>query len=166
MRPLEHADHQLLASFATDLPVLEKVGIYSEDEFEARLHLGPKAREVLLREGAQADAARRRYLFDTVDVKRARRHVEQLQKMYGGRCQICLFDPRARYGRRLCHGHHIQWLSRGGEDELDNMVLICPHHQSAVHQDDAVFDFGDLTFRFANGLVEPLTLCEHLKAEA
>jgi hypothetical protein len=166
VRPLVPADHGLLASFAADLRVLEKVGIYSEDEFEARLHLGPGAREVLLREGREADAARRRYLFETVDVKRARRHVELLQKRYAGRCQICLFDPRARYGRRLCQGHHIQWLSRGGEDELDNMVLICPNHHAAVHQDDAVFDYDGLRFRFANGLVEPLKLNEHLAAAA
>lgn len=166
LRPLEYGDHQLLSDFAADLPVLEKVGIYAEDEFEARLHLGPGAREVLLRPGAEADSVRRRYLFETVDVKRARRHVEWLQKTYAGRCQICLFDPRARYGRRLCHGHHILWLSRGGDDALDNMVLICPNHHAAVHQDDAVFDYSDLTFKFANGLVERLELCNHLKSAA
>ena len=166
VRPLEFADHQLLASFAVDLPVLARVGIYPEDEFEARLLLGTGARELLLPHGNEENAVRRRYLFETVDVTRARRHVEWLQKTYRGYCQICLFDPRARYGRRLCHGHHVQWLSRGGEDELENMVLICPNHHAAVHQADAVFDYGDLSFRFSNGLVETIQLNRHLRLAA
>jgi 5-methylcytosine-specific restriction protein A len=166
VRPLDSADHQLLAGFAADLPVLRKVGIYPEDEFEARLLLGSGARELLLPGSDEASSARMRYLFETVDVTRARRHVEALQKAYAGRCQICLFDPRARYGRRLCHGHHIEWLSRGGDDEIENMVLVCPNHHAAVHQADAVFDYADLAFRFANGLIEAIQLNQHLQRAA
>ena len=166
VRPLETVDHQLLRVFAGNLPELDRVKIYPEDEFEARLYLGSGARELLLSEGRAADATRVRYLFETVDLRRARRHVEWLQDAYDGRCQICLFDPRARYGRRLCHGHHIQWLSRGGEDEIENMILICPNHHAAVHHADAVFDFADLEFRFANGVVERLQLNRHLQSAA
>jgi 5-methylcytosine-specific restriction protein A len=166
VRPLEGADHQLLAHFAAELPVLARVGIYPEDEFEARLLLGSGARELLLPDGDEAHAARLRYLFETVDVTRARRHVEWLQEEYGGQCQICVFDAWGRYGRRLCHGHHIQWLSRGGDDELENMVLICPNHHAAVHQADAVFDYADLAFRFSNGLVEGIRLNRHLPRAA
>lgn len=166
VRPLDAAAHQLLRNFAAELPVLEKVGIYAEDEFEARLHLGGRAREALLPRSGEQDAVRRRYLFETVDVTRARRHVRWLQKTYAGQCQICLFDPRARYGSALCHGHHIQWLSRGGEDEIENMVLICPNHHAAVHQADAVFDYADLTFRFSNGLIETIQFNRHLEVAA
>jgi hypothetical protein len=166
VKPLDEADHRLISSFAADLTVLRRVAIYPEDEFEARLVLGADARDLLLREDDRAYTARMRYLFETVDVTRARRHVERLQDTYAGRCQICRYDPRERYGRRLCHGHHIQWLSRGGEDELENMVLICANHHAAVHQDDAVFDYGDLVFRFSNGLTEPLELNEHLDRAA
>jgi 5-methylcytosine-specific restriction protein A len=166
VKPLEAADHQLLAGFAADLPVLERVGIYPEDEFEARLLLGSNARDLLISGGREAHDARMQYLFETVDITRARRHVEWLQKTYCGQCQICLFDPRARYGRRLCHGHHVQWLSRGGEDEIENMVLVCPNHHAAVHQADAIFDYGDLSFRFANGLTEALQLNQHLPRAA
>jgi 5-methylcytosine-specific restriction enzyme A len=166
VRTLDADDHQRLSSMAAGLPVLRKVGIYPEDEFEARLHLGRRARELLLSERAKDSSARVRYLFETVDITRSRRHVQRLQRMYAGRCQICLFDPHARYDRGLCHGHHIQWLSRGGEDELENMVLICPNHHAAVHQADAVFEYADLTFRFSNGLIEPIQLNQHLMAAA
>ena len=87
----------------------------------------------------------------------------ELQDRYGGRCQICLYDPRQRYGHGICHGHHIQWLSRGGDDELENMALVCPNHHAAIHRDDATFDYADLAFRFTNGLLEGLRLIEHCR---
>jgi 5-methylcytosine-specific restriction protein A len=65
-----------------------------------------------------------------------------LQRLYAGQCQLCLYDPSARYGLRLCHGHQIQWLSRGGEDELDNRLLVCPNHHAAIHRNDVPFDYA------------------------
>ncbi len=57
-----------------------------------------------------------------------------------GRCQACLYDPPDVHGHRTCQGHHIQWLSRGGEDDLRNMMLVCPNHHAATHREDAAFD--------------------------
>src|SRR5581483_6436155 len=111
VRVISEADAQLLALFAADLPVVERVGIYPEDEFEGRLILGDAARPRVLREAtAGYDARRLEYLFASVDVHRARGNVERLHELYGGRCQLCLFDPQDEYGHRLCHGHHVQWL--------------------------------------------------------
>lgn len=162
VRRITEADHQVLASFARDLPVLTAAVIYPEDQFEARLVHGELDRSRVLRESAPEYAQRLTYLFESVDVQRVRRNVETLQAMYQGRCQVCLFDPRVRYGHRLCHGHHIQWLSRGGEDDLANMVLLCPNHHAAVHRDDAPFNYRGHTFTFSNGLAETLQINEHL----
>ena len=143
--------------------MLERVGIYPEDEFEARLVHGQAAQPRVLREASPAyDTRRLEYLYASVDVQRARRNVERLHELYEGRCQLCLFDPQDRYGLRLCHGHHIAWLSRGGEDELENMVLLCPNHHAAVHRDDAPFDYRDAAFRFSVGRTDPLQLNFHL----
>jgi hypothetical protein len=142
--------------------VLEKVGIYAEDEFEARLVHGEAARPLILRERREVYSRRMDYLYETVDVHRARRNVEQLQELYQARCQLCLFDPYDRYRHRLCHGHHIQWLSRGGEDELENMILVCPNHHAAIHRDDAPFDYTDLSFTFSNTRIERVLLNRHL----
>jgi hypothetical protein len=60
---------------------------------------------------------------DLLNSRRARRHVLWLQERYDGKCQICVYDPLERYGRQVCHAHHIQWLSRGGEDKLKNLVF-------------------------------------------
>jgi len=55
-------------------------------------------------------------------------------------------------------------ISWGGDDDLENMVLVCPNHHAASHRDDAAFDYGDLTFRYSNGLWERLKANEHLPA--
>jgi 5-methylcytosine-specific restriction enzyme A len=162
VRKISATDHSLLAAFADSLVVLERVGIYPEDEFEARLYYGQGARPLLLRETREAYSERTAYLYTSVDVQRARRHIQQLQDLYGGRCQLCMFDPYGRFGFRLCHGHHIQWLSRGGEDTLENLVLICPNHHAAVHHDDAAFDYSTLSFTFSKASAQALKLNIHL----
>jgi 5-methylcytosine-specific restriction enzyme A len=164
VRSISATAHELLAAYAQDIAVLERVAIYPEDEFEARLVHDGAVRELVAREGEDERNRRLIYLFESVDVQRARRNAQSLQELYEGRCQICLYDPRARYGHRTCHGHHIHWLSRGGDDELDNMVLVCPNHHAAIHRDDAVFDYADMTFAFTKGLREPLQDNRHLPA--
>jgi 5-methylcytosine-specific restriction enzyme A len=162
VRLLDHADHRVLVAVAADLPLLARVGIYPEDELEARLVHGAASGPLML----PNETRRSRYLYRTVDVQRSRRHVAHLQGLYGGRCQVCLYDPRARYGHPLCEGHHLVWLSRGGEDEVENMALLCPNHHAAVHRADAPFDYADLAFTFGNRLVEPVQLNDHLPRAA
>ncbi len=162
VRILSHADHQVLVAFALYLPALDRVALYPDDEFEARLIHGEAARSLVLREDKAQYGRRLKYVFEPVDLHRARQRVERLQELSAGRCQVCLYDPRTRYGYRLCHAHHIQWLSRGGEDERENMVLVCPNHHAAIHRDDPPFDYASLTFRFSNGTRERLALNQHL----
>jgi hypothetical protein len=164
VRTVSAAAHELLTAHAQDLAVLDRVAIYPEDEFEARLIHDGAVRELVVREGDNDRNRRLIYLFESVDVQRARKNALALQDLYEARCQICLYDPRTRYGHRTCHGHHIHWLSRGGDDDLDNMVLLCPNHHAAIHRDDAVFDYADMTFTFSKGLREPLQENRHLPA--
>jgi 5-methylcytosine-specific restriction enzyme A len=116
--------------------------IYPEDEFEARLVHTESVRHLIARDGSTLEDARVRYLYASVDIQRARRHAGELQELYSGRCQICLYNPQEAFGHRTCHGHHIHWLPRGGDDELGNMVLVCPNHHAAIDRDDAAFDYG------------------------
>jgi 5-methylcytosine-specific restriction enzyme A len=169
VRTLTRRDHQLLATFSLGLPTFERVAFYPEDVIEAGLVYGGDVRELAVPEGVAEHNRRLHYLYETIRPIRARRHVLALQERYRGRCQICLYDPLETYGEQVCHAHHIQWLSRGGEDELSNLVLICPNHHAAIHQVDAPFDFADLAFDFLSGRKhrrEPLQLNTHLQAAA
>lgn len=94
--------------------------------------------------------------------RRNRSLVDDVQTMYDGRCQLCGFDPKLLYGVRACNAHHVVYLSRGGRDELSNLMLLCPNHHEVVHATNAVFDFADLHYVFLNGRREPLVLNKHI----
>lgn len=86
--------------------------------------------------------------------------VEQLREIYLGECQICGWAPRRTYGAELCEAHHVRWLSRGGGDDLGNLVLICPNHLRAIYRCDAPFDFGRNALVFG-GMNEVIRKLEH-----
>ncbi len=163
VRELTQADHELLLQVAADLPILETAAFYPEDELESRLVYGTAINSA---EIARDAPERTHYLYETLQRPRCRELVKQLHTMYQGQCQVCLYNPRDIYHLDVCHGHHIIWISRGGDDELENMCLICPNHHAAIHADDAIFDYRGLQFQFGNGLIEEIRLNHHLKPVA
>lgn len=118
--------------------------------------------DVLRAHRGAAEGARQRL---STALPRNRALVQELRARYVGRCQLCAFDPEVVYGAGVCEAHHITYLSRGGDDAIENMVLLCPNHHEVIHATQAVFDFGDLRYVFPRDRREPLVLNSHLKAE-
>ena len=195
VRALDPADAQLIGAFAAGLPTLSRVGFYPEDVLEARLlgedvagrvipqlsssrvdrlygSIDPAPRVVREVPNPELfggeDNERVRFVMETLKGRDAdyRRHSIDLREKYAGRCQICGYDPRAQYGHETCHVHHIVWLSRGGDHDRNNLVLLCPNHHSIIHRDDASFDYADLEFSFSNGTAESLRLNSHIEVAA
>jgi hypothetical protein len=59
-----------------------------------------------------------------------------------------------RYDR--CKLHHVMWWRNGGRTDLDNLVPVCTHHHSKIH--DAGWDIAlgpnrQLTIRFPDGTI-------------
>ncbi|MBA2668812.1 MAG: HNH endonuclease [Gemmatimonadetes bacterium] len=162
VKPLSIADHQVLVEAARDLPLEPRARILPEERLEAALLLGDREAvyQLIREENPGVARERQRYLYQAAPV-RNRSLAEQLHELYDGRCQVCEWNPRDEYGRNLCHAHHIQWLSRGGADDIDNLVLICPNHHSAVHSCDAPLDFRAGWFDFGSH-TERLRLNSHL----
>lgn len=164
VRLLTEQDHQLLVAYTNQLPTLDKVALYSEDEIEARLIYGD-LEEFDLRiqsEDESRFAKRKKYLYENLNLKRSQKIAREIRDLYEGKCQICGFDPLSEYGFHLCEVHHIIWLCRGGEDEPSNLCSICPNHHRAIHVGDAMFDFERLAFIYNEDFLEPLQLNEHL----
>jgi hypothetical protein len=87
-----------------------------------------------------------------------------LKKSYGHQCQICGCLPfGGELGSDISEAHHIDFLSRGGADTLDNMMLLCPNHHAAIHMRDASFNWKTLSFEFAPDTVIALKLNSHLR---
>ena len=155
-------DHYLLQAAAKALPLEPRARILPEDRLEALALLGDRvAVENLVREEQPGiSQTRRQYLYREVPVRNPRL-ADKLQDLYEGHCQICQWHPREQYGVNLCQAHHIQWLSRGGDDRLENLVLVCPNHHVAIHRADAPLDFLNLAFDFGSHK-ENITMNVHL----
>jgi len=151
VRAINLADHRLLRAFSQSLPQESRARLIPEEELEEQIAQGSSTGVRRLLDGVPNGLARKRleYLY-TKPPTRSRRFALELHDLYGGKCQICLWNPCDKYGQQLCHGHHIHWLSRGGEDSLQNMALVCPNHHAAIHRCDAAFDYGDMAFVFAS----------------
>lgn len=56
--------------------------------------------------------------------------------------------------RRFTQAHHIEWWSKGGATDLENLVLICSFHHKLVHEHGWSIersDGGDLVWRRPRG---------------
>lgn len=177
VRPITEEDHQILAAFSKDfareplihgperhpggypIPVPKPITL-GEPGVELPSVAAPVG--VVDLPTPTMSPERRAYLLRKIHA-RDRALVEQLQALYGGRCQLCEWAPELRYGHRVCDGHHIHWLSQGGTDSLDNMMLVCPNHHRAIHATEAQLDFRGMEMVFRSHR-EPLRLNEHLMA--
>ena len=88
--------------------------------------------------------------------------VRDLKSRYKGVCQISGSTPLDGVAGDITEAHHIEWLTRGGSDTTDNMVVISPDWHRALHACDASFDWRDLCFT-VNGQTVPLAVNRHLK---
>lgn len=163
VRRMARADHLILLEASRNYALEKRANNkISEQDLEEKLLYGkPKDIQSLVEEEAIGlSVKQQQYLFTQAPL-RNRQFVEELQMLYAGRCQICQWDPLSIYGFNLCHAHHIQWLSRGGADGLENMMLVCPNHHGAIHRGDAPLDFGSRAFVFENHK-ETISLNNHL----
>jgi hypothetical protein len=151
VREITEEDHQLLREAARTHPLEPRARILPEEKLEAALIMGDRsAVEQLVRDEEPGVAEeRKQYLYEEAP-QRNPNLVDRLQNLYDGHCQICRWDPIDEYGESLCEGHHIQWLSRGGDDVLDNLMLVCPNHHRAIHRCDAPIDWSDMAYDFGN----------------
>lgn len=163
IRLLSNDDQLLLKIVAKDLPLEPRAHIFPEERLEAALVMGNSlaVEKLVTQEDPGMSESRRIYLYKQAP-NRNKKLADELQRIYEGRCQICLWHPQEHYLTPLCQAHHIQWLSRGGDDDILNMALVCPNHHAAIHRVDAPLDYLDLAFDFGNHH-EKILLNLHLK---
>lgn len=53
----------------------------------------------------------------------------------GGKCECCKKDSPfiSKYGEPFFEVHHITPLSKGGEDDIDNVAALCPNCHRKIH---------------------------------
>ena len=74
----------------------------------------------------------------TKRVKRDTQKVKALKLRYLDKCQICNYSLILENGKRHSEVHHLRPIgNEGGNDDTDNMLVLCPNHHKA-------FDFSVL----------------------
>ena len=54
--------------------------------------------------------------------------VTKLKELYQNKCQICDYAIQISPESRYSEVHHIHPLKDGGDDDFDNMLVLCPTH--------------------------------------
>ena len=74
----------------------------------------------------------------TKRVKRDKQKVADMKLLYLDKCQICNYSLLLENGKRHSEVHHLRPIGKeGGNDDTDNMIVLCPNHHKA-------FDFSVL----------------------
>lgn len=83
--------------------------------------------------------------------------VEYAKRWAKGICQLCDQPApfRNKKGEPHLHTHHIQWLSRGGDDSVQNAIALCPNCHDRMHILDSPLDVAKLKIVITNHLKEP-----------
>lgn len=167
VRAITAADHEVLLSLFNGAALDPRARLLPEDRFEAAALFGDAALVGVphVSDPPRFTDARAAYLYGGAPVTRAARYVRELRERYQDRCQVCQWSALGAYGAETAEAHHAHWLSRGGGDDLDNLVLLCPNHHRVVHRCDAPLDYRDLSFVFGDRR-EPLSLNSHLAPAA
>lgn len=63
----------------------------------------------------------RRFIRDT-------KKVRQLKRKYNDKCQICGYAIMTSVKSRYSEVHHLHPLKDGGDDDFENMLVLCPTH--------------------------------------
>ncbi len=167
MRCVPQKSNKLLESFAAQLPLeMRAYQVIDEPKLEKAYSAeDPAQLELLLKEEAvgYSDNTKSeiKHSYD-----RNRKLVKFLHELYNGRCQVTGHDSPLLYGVPTAEAHHVVYRSRGGADEMENLVLLSPNLHTAIHAANATFDYASLAFIFPNGRVEPLILNTHLTKRA
>jgi 5-methylcytosine-specific restriction protein A len=164
IRAIKPKASELLEAFSAHLEIETRAWtVADEKHLEKVIYSGSEEQLSLLLKNEHAGVSEHTKQEILTSYKRDRKLVEELNALYGGRCQVTGFDSPLVYGVPTSEAHHIVYRSRGGLDELDNLVLVCPNLHTVIHKTDATFDYRKLAFQFPNRRVEPLVLNFHLK---
>ncbi|HHU71150.1 MAG TPA: hypothetical protein GXZ21_03840 [Clostridiales bacterium] len=77
-------------------------------------------------------------------IKRYQKIVKELKKKYNYECQICGFSFIMDNGEKYCEAHHLKHLSKGGNQDAENVIILCSNHHRQFHYSENKINIGDL----------------------
>ncbi len=88
--------------------------------------------------------------------------INNLKKLYRGKCQICGTNCFQHISIDITEAHHIESFTKTHNNDASNIMIICPNHHRVIHKLKAIFDRDNLEIKYNNGLIEKIILNVHL----
>ena len=85
-----------------------------------------------------------------------------LKKLYNFHCQICGESVGEIYGVKIVECHHINYFVQSLNNDIDNLLIVCPNHHRIIHAANPTFDRQQKIYIYPNGYAEGLKLNLHL----
>jgi len=153
---VEH-DLQKTIDYVNNVLVANHINIYEDSEYMANRVFRKRRRiEPLPDDSPEEDIIRHVQDLDLTDLRtvasmctnhkviavgattvryRNRYIAEYAKRKANGVCQLCNMPAPFldKDGEPYLESHHIEWLSNGGEDSIDNVVALCPNCHKKMH---------------------------------
>ncbi|MCR5195946.1 MAG: HNH endonuclease [Pseudobutyrivibrio sp.] len=153
--------------YINNVLIAEHRNIYSDENLELSRAYHNKQYDVINDEFSEEERIKYAYRIDLEELKtialkcanhkeitiseRTDRHrspeiASYAKRRAAGVCQLCQKKApfEDKYGEPFLESHHVKWLSRGGEDSINNVVALCPNCHKKMHVRDDVRDVAKL----------------------
>lgn len=135
---------------------------YEAERFEI-LSLKEEEAELELNYNAIDHTSRIEELFRCVKVRKLNKAMgENLKLLYNYKCQICGTNFSIGYGCNISESHHIEYFTKSMNNDMKNIIILCPNHHSIIHKTNPIFKREKVSFIYPNGLVERIKINVHL----
>jgi len=158
---------EYLAIYTTSDPSVFSCEAIVLDDIQALRKLAANQNERLFEASfnfdVQDDFAGINKVQSIVSVRKLNRKIgETLKEHYQYRCQICGCYIGEKYGSKLVEAHHIDYYVKSLNNNMSNILIVCPNHHGIIHDRNPKFFRDTCTFEYPNGYIEGLTLNDHI----
>ncbi|MMZ55056.1 hypothetical protein D1872_168920 [compost metagenome] len=112
--------------------------------------------------GTMDDSARIEESTAFLKTRRYKRWIiEDLKRIYEGKCQICGYSSYPEFNIQVSEAHHIDLFSKSLDNSPKNIIILCPNHHRILHLGNFHFSRENLHFYNAKSVL-PIYLNKHL----
>lgn len=98
-----------------------------------------------------------------VEIRKQRAEtIASLKRIYKGCCQLCGVAHGKRFGIELTEVHHIVPFAVEPNNDVSNLMVLCPNCHALIHRAEGTFDRNRLQIIFRNGTQIKLKNPKHL----
>ncbi|MBR2480056.1 MAG: HNH endonuclease, partial [Clostridia bacterium] len=89
--------------------------------------------------------------------------LKDLKLVYNNTCQVCGTNMNELYKCSILECHHIEYFSLSQNNNIDNLLIVCPNCHRQIHKLDLKYDKKSETLFNDKGFRKKIAYNKHLK---